>query len=233
MGKELIVTIGGTSGGSRWSDQSEQQDCLNHQQRRRPATRRHRSLLNLLLRSQKKIEFGKVTSVNVNPCLPNLTPLPPTNSPQNTSTSFHLNRLFLIPLNRHQMLSFQNPLHFKVVVEIITTDYTKLDLLLDIPGLVLAAASKSTLRLPFPCKLNNIFPRESLCVDSECGTMNLTCLQIHHSLEHDDGTVGRFYIERADLGAVAVMNLVAFFFGNVSSTGRTFFDSGYIQFYPL
>lgn len=60
------------------------------------------------------------------------------------------------------MLSFQNPLHFKVVVEIITTDYTKLDLLLDIPGLVLAAASKSTLRLPFPCKLNNIFPSEGI-----------------------------------------------------------------------
>ena len=139
------------------------------------------------------------------------------------------------------MLSFQNPLHFKLFVEIITTDYTKLDLLLDIPGLVLAAASKSTLRLPFPCKLNNIFPRESLCVDSECGTMksHMVCrFTIHceipnYCLEHDDGTVGRFYIERADLGAVAVMNLVAFFFGNVSSTGRTFFDSGYIQFYPL
>lgn len=139
----------------------------------------------------KEIEFGKVTSVTLTPAFTYLLHfLRQTRLDPKTSTSFQLNRLFLIPLNR-QMLSFRNPLHFKLISREHYGLHSTCCWTL-IPRLVFVAASQ-----PYVSHSERGNP---LVWIRNVGPWNLTCLQIHHSLPNPKlllwkhGTVGRFYI---------------------------------------
>jgi hypothetical protein len=179
LGRSLEwVTIGGTSSGSRWSDQSGQQDyCLNHQQRR-PAsvklpTRRHRSLLNLLRSITKKSNSVRLRRYgNVNPCLYLPTPLPPTNSPR--SKNFHF--VPAQPTFSHTIKSsdafIPESTAFQVSREHYGLHSTCCWTL--IPRLVFVAASQ-----PYVSHSERGNP---LVWIRNVGPWNLTCLQIHHSL---------------------------------------------------